>query len=91
MRRGSASCARLRCSLLASAFFFTGPSTMVMLRPSCFGMDSTKPSSATSSARRWSRRTPISGRDCSRPRNMIMTLTLSPAARKRSTWPFLVP
>ena len=40
---------------------------------------STKPSSATSSASRCSSRKPSSGRDCSRPRNMIVTLTLSPA------------
>ena len=32
-------------STLASAFFLCGPSTMIMLRPSCFGDDSTKPSS----------------------------------------------
>src|SRR3954452_20429049 len=80
-----------RCSALASAFFLVGPITMIMLRPSCFGADSTKPSSAMSSARRSSRRRPSSGRLCSRPRNMIVTLTLSPALRNRSTWPFLVP
>src|SRR5665648_829219 len=77
--------------LRTSDFFLVGPRTMIMLRPSCRGLLSTKPSSATSSANRWSRRRPISGRDCSRPRNMIMTLTLSPTLRNRSTWPFLVP
>ena len=55
-----------------------GPRTMIMLRPSCFGEDSTKPSSWMSSASRCSSRKPSSGRDCSRPRNMIVTLTLSP-------------
>ena len=55
-----------------------GATTMIMLRPSCFGEDSTKPSSATSSASRCSNRNPSSGRDCSRPRNMIVTFTLSP-------------
>jgi hypothetical protein len=30
-----------------------------------------------------SRRTPISGRDCSRPRNWIMALTLSPSVTRR--------
>ena len=45
-----------RCSAIASDFFLVGPSTMIMLRPSCLGADSTKPSSMTSSARRWSSR-----------------------------------
>ena len=73
------------CSTLASAFFLCGPSTMIMLRPSCLGADSTKPSSVTSSASRCSSRNPSSGRCCSRPRNMIVILTLSPALRNRTT------
>ena len=89
-RAGADSRAR-RASALASAFRLVGPMTMIMLRPSCLGADSTKPSSTTSSANRCNKRKPNSGRDCSRPRNMIVTLTLSPALRKRSTWPFLVP
>ena len=61
-----------------------GAMTMTMLRPSIVGLDSTVPNSATSSAKRCSRRTPCSGRDCSRPRNRIIALTLSPAFRKPS-------
>ena len=38
-------------STFASDFFLCGPSTMIMLRPSCLGADSTKPSSSTSPAR----------------------------------------
>ena len=57
---------------------------MVMLRPSCFGVASTVPSSLTSSASRCSSRNPSSGRDCSRPRNMMVTLTLFPPSRKRT-------
>ena len=34
----------------ASAFLVCGPRTMIMLRPSCLGADSTNPSSVTSSA-----------------------------------------
>src|SRR5690606_33390400 len=80
-----------RCSLLAPpCFFLCGPMTIVMFRPSSRGALSTEPRSLTSSASRWSRRMPISGRDCSRPRNMIMTLTLSPPSRNRTTCPFLV-
>ena len=67
-----------------------GARTMIMFRPSCFGALSTKPSSETSAANRCSSRKPSSGRDCSRPRNMMVTLTLSPALRNRTTWPFLV-
>src|SRR5699024_10207715 len=67
-----------------------GPRTIVILRPSTRGEDSIEPSSDTSSASLFKSRMPISGRDCSRPRNMIITLTLSPAERKRDTCPFLV-
>ncbi len=62
-----------------------GASTMIMFRPSCFGELSTTPSAVTSSASRCRSRYPSSGRDCSRPRNMMVTLTLSPALRKRTT------
>src|SRR5699024_11618764 len=47
----------------ASDFFLFGPMTIVMFRPSSLGLLSTCPSSSTSSARRSSRRMPISGRD----------------------------
>ncbi len=39
---------------LVSAFLRCGPITMIMFRPSCFGADSTKPSSSTSPASRCS-------------------------------------
>ena len=39
---------------LVSAFLRCGPITMIMFRPSCLGCDSTKPSSSTSPASRWS-------------------------------------
>ena len=61
-----------------------------MLRPSSSGGDSTCPISFTSSASRISRSRPRSGWLCSRPRNMIVTLTFARWLRKRSTWPFLV-
>src|ERR1700754_3463956 len=70
--------------------FLSGAITIVMFRPSCLGAASTVPSSATSSARRCNSRKPSSGRDCSRPRNMIVTLTLLPPSRKRTTLRFLV-
>src|SRR5699024_8637172 len=70
--------------------FLCGARTIIMFRPSCFGFDSMKPSSDRSSASLSSKRNPSSGRDCSRPRNMIVTLTLFPPARNRDTWPFLV-
>src|SRR5690349_10080472 len=76
---------RLARSARASLFLRCGPITMIMLRPSCRGCDSTNPSSSTSPARRCRSRKPSSGRDCSRPRNMIVTLTLSPCRRNRST------
>ena len=86
----SARWAARRASALASALFFSGPITITMFRPSMRGVDSTAPTSATSSANFWSKRMPISGRCCSRPRNWIMALTLSPAPRKRRAWPRLV-
>ncbi len=94
-RSASRSLARVARSAFAAAIAsvlrLCGPITMIMFRPSCLGEDSTKPSSSMSPARRWSSLNPSSGRDCSRPLNMIVTLTLSPCLRKRSTWPFLVP
>jgi len=48
--------------------FLCGATTITMLRPSCFGDDSTKPSSWMSSASRCSSRKPSSGLDCSRVR-----------------------
>ena len=62
-----------------------GASTMCMLRPSSRGACSTTPSAETSSASCLSRLTPSSGRDCSRPRNMMVIFTLSPPLRKRTT------
>ena len=73
-----------------SGFFFEGASSIVMLRPSCWGDCSTVPRSATSSASRISSRSPRSGWVCSRPRNMIVTFTRSSPFRKRTTWFFLV-
>src|SRR5439155_23420343 len=70
--------------------FLWGANTMIMFRPSCFAADSTKPSSCTSSASRCNSRWPSSGRDCSRPRNMMVTLTLLPCSWKRTTLRFLV-
>ena len=69
----------LRCL----AGFFVGCSTIVMLRPSWRGGDSTIAISATSSAIRWRIFMPSSGWAISRPRNMIVSLTLLPSPRKR--------
>ena len=55
-----------------------------MLRPSSLGDDSAKPSSTASSASFCGRRKPSSGRDCSRPRNMIVH-DLVPGFKNRST------
>ena len=55
-----------------------------MFRPSRSGGDSTTPSSFTSSASRISRSRPRSGWLVSRPRNMIVTLTLARWLRKRT-------
>ena len=68
----------------------SGPSSMLMLRPSCSGADSIVARPSRSSKSFCSRSRPRSGWACSRPRNMIVTLTLSRCLRKRSTWPFLV-
>ena len=67
-----------------------GASIMLMLRPSCSGSDSIVARPSRSSKRRCSRSRPRSGWACSRPRNMIVILTLLRPRRKRSTWPFLV-
>src|SRR4051812_29649489 len=93
--RSAVACRRSACAACwaccaCTCAFRCGAITMTMFRPSCLGLDSTTPSSATSAASRCSSRYPISGRDCSRPRNITVILTLSPLLRKRSTWPFLV-
>ena len=75
---------------LVGVAVFAGPSIIVMLRPSCWGRCSTTASSPRSSARRLRIISPRSGWAISRPRNMIVTLTLSRPLRKRMTWPFLV-
>src|SRR5580700_10345287 len=67
-----------------------GAIIIVMLRPSCIGRCSTTPSSESSSASRSRIAVPRSGWVTSRPRNMIVTLTLSLWRRNRSTWCFLV-
>src|SRR5215203_6137346 len=69
---------------------FLGAMTMTMLRPSRLGWLSMRPSSSRSSASLRKSRSPSSGCCTSRPRNMIVTFTLSPPRRKRSTWPRLV-
>ena len=61
---------------------FDGPSIIVMLRPSWSGRCSTTANSASSSARRSRIATPRSGWVTSRPRNMIVTLTLSLVAQE---------
>ena len=82
---------RLRVSLGSTlAASLPGASSMLMLRPSCSGWDSITARPSRSSKRRCSSARPRSGWACSRPRNMIVTLTLSWWRRKRSTWPFLV-
>ena len=55
------------------------------------GVDSITATSLMSAMIRSSTFCPSSRWDISRPRNMMVTLTLSPALRNRSTWPFLVP
>src|SRR5918994_335821 len=67
-----------------------GAITMIMFRPSCFGIDSTvtiPPRSPTNRSRIF---LPSSVWVISRPRNMIVTLTLWPPRRNRSTCPFFV-
>src|SRR6266702_190364 len=67
-----------------------GENTAIMLRPSCRAGLSTWAMSTMSVASRSSRRRPSSVCAISRPRNMIVTLTLWPCLRNRSTWPFFV-
>lgn len=81
---------RRRWSDFASDFLRSGAKTIDMLRPSARGAASIVDSSDSSSARPRSRRTPISGRDCSRPLKRRSNFTLSPPLRNRSAWPFLV-
>src|SRR5262249_53049381 len=73
------------CTARARAGRLVGFSTIVMLRPSWRGADSTTAMSPTCSATRSRIRRPSSGWNTSRPRNMIVSLTFEPSARKRST------
>src|SRR6266508_6188924 len=77
-------------SALATPEPLRGENTAIMLRPSCLAGLSTWAISVMSVASRSSRRRPSSVWAISRPRNMIVTLTLWPCLRNRSTWPFLV-
>src|SRR5439155_12719501 len=67
-----------------------GAITMIMLRPSCFGIISTTIISPKSSTSRSKILRPSSVCAISRPRNMIVILTLAPTRRNRTTWPFFV-
>src|SRR5688572_18151271 len=67
----------LRLSLYC---FLFGASTMIIWRPSNFGMCSTTETSASSSRIRSSRRMPMSWCVISRPRNLNVTLPLSPSS-----------
>ena len=67
------------------------PRTMTMLRPSRRGCCSIEPSSFTSSASRMRRSRPRSGWSVSRPRNMIVTLTLARWPEKAHDVPLLGP
>src|SRR4029453_18758108 len=64
--------------------------TVIMWPPSGRAGLSTGASSTRSVASRSSSRRPSSVWAISRPRNMMVTLTLWPCFRNRSTWPFLV-
>ena len=63
---------------------------MDMLRPSNLGNTSTRPTWATASATLSRMRRPSWGCCISRPRNMIVTLTLLPSPRNASTLRVLV-
>src|ERR1019366_7969527 len=69
---------------------FSGASTMTMLRPSSRGMDSDLPSPSIWSAIRSRIFLPSSGWKTSRPRNMIVILTLWPSSRNLATCRVLV-
>src|SRR5919107_717208 len=82
---------RSPCSAFSTCWVsFFGAMTMTMLRPSRLGWLSMRPRSSRSVARRLRSLSPKSGCWTSRPRNMMVTFTLSPPRRKRSTWPRLV-
>ena len=68
-----------------------GEITMIMFRPSCLGIDSTVTISPRSPTSRSKILRPRSVWVISRPRNMMVTFTLCPPRRNRSTWPFFVP
>ena len=70
--------------------FLLGETTMIMFLPSCLGMDSTTTFSPRSPTSRSRILRPSSVCAISRPRNMIVTFTLFPPLRNRSTWPFFV-
>ena len=71
------------CAARAAAWAFrSGPSTMVMLRPSCRGKISTRPTCSTASTTSSRMRRPSSGWCISRPRNVIVTLTLWPSSQE---------
>src|SRR5215217_2034871 len=74
----------------ASLDSFFGAMTITMFLPSRLGWLSTRPSSSRSPASRLRSLSPSSGCCTSRPRNIMVTFTLSPPRRKRSTWPRLV-
>src|SRR5664280_1191709 len=69
---------------------FSGASTMTMLRPSSRGTDSDLPRPSIWSAIRSRIFFPSSGWKTSRPRNMIVILTLWPSSRNLATWRVLV-
>src|SRR5215204_6362949 len=75
---------------LGPPWVLRGENTVIMLRPSWRAGLSTWASSTRSPASRSSSRRPSSVWAISRPRNMMVTLTLWPCLRNRSTWPFLV-
>ncbi len=76
--------------LAAACARLSGARTMTMLRPSSRGIDSTLPTAFTVSAMRLRMSCPNCGRSTSRPRNMIVILTLWPSARKPETLRVLV-
>ena len=64
-------------------FFFLGASTITICRPSIAGCCSIWEISSRSFSTRFSNSSPSSLWACSRPRNRMVTLALSPSLRKR--------